>query len=974
MPAPQRIKELVKKFEENFNLYQSSDFNEEALRTEFLNPFFEALGWDIEDKAGRGVYRDVHYEERIKRGAPDFGFYTDGKLRFYVEAKNPSLDVCNHARSALQLRGYGWSAKVPRSILTDFEELSIYDTTIRPKAADRARVAKLDCIRYTEFVERWDEIADTFSRQAVLAGSLEKFEKKHAKQAVDDELLEDISKWREILAKNIANRNDFLHNEERLNRIVQDTIARLLFLRICEDRDIAHPGTLQAVTEGEDTFKKLHKLFKKAEQRYDSDLFEVNSIADLVIDDKVLKEIISELYFPKSPYKFDAIPAEILGQVYEQFLGKVIRLTEGGHAKIEEKPAVRKAGGIYYTPTYIVEYIVRNTVGKLVEGKTPKQIETLSIVDPACGSGSFLLGAYKFLVDWYRDWYVKDGVEKHQRVKKIYLDGDKQWQLTLDERKRILLAHIYGVDIDRQAVEMAKLSLMVEALRAPEQQSLFNDRMLPRLSDNVKCGNALIGTNYFMARPRLTPTEMAHINPFDWDVEFPEVFKKGGFDTVIGNPPYLNIDDTWGKSDARLKAIKSQYEEVYNDKTDLLFYFLVKAWRITRNNVNFIVSRAFLEAFKADRLRGFLASNTRIQEIIDFQNHIIFQGVGITTCIIKFSKEKERGSIDVYKLNATEPTLVQLERAKHDPRIFTHLQIEQGNLSDSSWIFVDEKGRRLNKKIDAAGQPLGEVVMVGQGMQTGCNDVFGGRTQKEIKSWGLKAGTYFLRASNSDIGRFMIRNRAEYLLYLEDFESFDALPKGVQKFLTEHAAELKERAAYKRGNCEWWKFTWPLHKENYSKPRILCPYLASYNRFALDVNREYIGLTDTTVLFPKDHPESLNYFLALLNSRLLTFRFKSIGKLKSGGVFEYFWNSISKIPIHRINFKNTAERKSHDELSKLAEKMSGLQAQLTKATDGSEQVSTRRLIAGADRQIDQLVYKLYGLTEEEIRVVEVDTK
>lgn len=467
MPAPQRIKELVEKFAENFKYYQSNDYNEEQVRHEFLNPFFEELGWDMDNKAGKGADRDVHYERHIKAGAPDFGFYTNGRVRFFVEAKNPSKNVCNDPSAALQLRGYGWSAKTVRGILTDFEELSIYDTTVRPKAADQARVARLDCIKYTEFVDRWDEIYALFSREAVLGGSLEKLEKKRAKDAVDDGLLEDISSWRHLLATNIANRNKL--SEERLNRIVQDTIARLLFLRICEDRGIAHEGDLREVAEGDGNYAKLYKLFKKAEQRYDSELFEVASISDLVIDDKVLKEVISEMYFPKSPYKFDAIPAEILGQVYEQFLGKVIRLTAGGHAKVEEKPEVRKAGGIYYTPPYIVEYIVRNTVGKLVEGKSPKQIETLSIVDPACGSGSFLLGAYKFLVGWYRDWYIADDAAKHQKSKKIYLDADKQWQLTLEERKRILTAHIYGVDLDPHAVEMAKLSLMLEALQAPER-------------------------------------------------------------------------------------------------------------------------------------------------------------------------------------------------------------------------------------------------------------------------------------------------------------------------------------------------------------------------------------------------------------------------------------------------------------------------------------------------------------------------
>src|SRR5262249_35035377 len=154
--------------------------------------------------------------------------------------------------------------------------------------------------------------------------------------------------------------------------------------------------------------------------RYNSGLFHFQAEKDraeapdtitplLNIDDKVLKDILKRLYYPDSPYEFSVFPLEILGQVYEQFLGKVIRLTVGHQAKVEDKPEVKKAGGVYYTPAYIVDYIVQQTVGVLCKDKTPKQIEKLRILDPACGSGSFLIGAYTWLLDFHRDWYIKDG-------------------------------------------------------------------------------------------------------------------------------------------------------------------------------------------------------------------------------------------------------------------------------------------------------------------------------------------------------------------------------------------------------------------------------------------------------------------------------------------------------------------------------------------------------------------------------------
>lgn len=265
----------------------------------------------------------------------------------------------------------------------------------------------------------------------MLKGSFDKYaaitKGKKGTAEVDAAFLNEIESWREMLAKNIALRNPEL-SQPALNYAVQQTIDRIIFLRICEDRGIESYGQLMALQNGTNTSKRLTELFRKADERYNSGLFHFRDEEDffeppdkltlgLDIDDKPLKEIFQHLYYPDSPYEFSVLGADILGSVYERFLGKVIRLTEGHHAKIEEKPEVKKAGGVYYTPTYIVDYIVKHTVGKLVEGKTPKQVEKLRLLDPACGSGSFLIGAYQFLLDWHLKQYVEDSAEKHTKGK-----------------------------------------------------------------------------------------------------------------------------------------------------------------------------------------------------------------------------------------------------------------------------------------------------------------------------------------------------------------------------------------------------------------------------------------------------------------------------------------------------------------------------------------------------------------------------
>ena len=321
------------------------------------------------------------------------------------------------------------------SILTDFAELAVYDCRIRPEKNDKPSVARIIYHRYTEYVEQWDELYGLFSPEAIRHGSLEKLvaskKVKKGTAEVDAAFLGEIESWRDVLARNLALRNPDIPSRD-LNFAVQRTIDRVVFLRICEDRGIEPYGRLQDLANGAGIYRRLGELFQRADERYNSGLFHFEPekdrreppdelTLDLALDDKPLRDILRGLYYPESPYEFSVLPTEILGQVYEQFLGKIIRLTNSGQAKVEEKPEVRKAGGVYYTPAYIVDYIVKNTVGKLLEGKADAPGEACDprlrgSLDPACGSGSFLLGAYQFLSDWHRDWYVAHDAEKHART------------------------------------------------------------------------------------------------------------------------------------------------------------------------------------------------------------------------------------------------------------------------------------------------------------------------------------------------------------------------------------------------------------------------------------------------------------------------------------------------------------------------------------------------------------------------------
>ena len=415
MNALQTILDLVDRFDLHKGSYKGSSYNETQARREFIDPFFKALGWDIDNEHGYAeAYKDVVHEDALRMGgntaAPDYAFRIGGTRKFFLEAKKPSINIKDDISPAYQIRRYAWSAKLPLSVLTNFEGLAVYDCRVKPEKGDKASVARVAYYTYAEYGERWNEIASVFSREAILKGSFDKYaddnKRKRGTAEVDDAFLEEIETWREVLANNIVLRNQGLSVHE-LNTAVQRTIDRIIFLRIAEDRGIEPYGQLRIVSTRKGVYGELAQLFRRADERYNSGLFHFRKgdgssetldtfTLGLAVDDKALKPILGGLYYPDSPYEFSVLPADILGQVYERFLGKVIRLTNK-RAVIEEKPEVKKAGGVYYTPTYVVRYIVKNTIGSILEDRTPAQVsgldkrlrnaQPLRVLDPACGYG-----------------------------------------------------------------------------------------------------------------------------------------------------------------------------------------------------------------------------------------------------------------------------------------------------------------------------------------------------------------------------------------------------------------------------------------------------------------------------------------------------------------------------------------------------------------------------------------------------------
>jgi len=973
------LRGLCHQFEKNIARYRQPSYDEADTRQDLIERLFLSFGWDVHNEQGASPqYKEVKFEGRVRikeKGRetvknPDLVFNMGPQPVFFVEIKPPHIKVPD-APSAFQLRRYAWSKHLPVSILTNFEDFCVYDTRYRPDINDNPKIALVKEINHKDYVKEFEYLWNTFSYEAVKGGSIEKFAEetrdKRGHMDVDDAFLKDIENFRYLLARNIELRNPLGKpfgasrlNIYELNDMVQKVIDRIIFLRICEDREIEEYGNLKdIVDEGSDIYERLMIYFGRAENRYNAGLFNLRedikhhkSSPPIVIDDRVLSEIINSLYYPKSPYIFSEIPVEILGQVYERFLGKTIRLTPSGQAKIEYKPEVRKAGGIYYTPKYIVDYIVENTLGRLLGGldmklshppggKKPAQVKNIRILDPACGSGSFLLGAYGYLLRWYLERYIED--KDKYLDKTIYKRGDDEYHLMIDERKRILMEHIYGVDIDPQAVEVTKLSLHLKVLEGETGETLDGqldfmiEQALPNIDKNIRCGNSLIGPDFYKGNQMsmLSDEEMRRINVFDWDDDdggFGEIMKGGGFDVVIGNPPYVFTRNQ--RIDEKQKNYYYTKYKYQSSQLNTFGIFIEKCYELVCNNgrLGFITPNNWLTIDGFSKLRKFILENTgdiRISNIIDK----VFSSANVDTSVLIFENSNDT-KITISEIINEKENIICLEEKSIIKSPIYIIQIS---------LLKDNKGKKIIEKIELFSKPLSYFSKVSTGLkvyQIGKGKPQQTKIQKEGRVFHANKKideTYGYYVDGADVCRYYLKWSGKFLSYGD----WLAEPRRSVPFNGERL----------------------LVRQIPSKP----PYLIN----AVFLSKQFYNDINSMVVFNPISRISLKYLLGIINSKLISFWFnKSYDKLQRNIFPQFKVKELSKFPIREIDFNNTEDVKMHDEVVSLVERMMILKKRYNDITEEQLRTQLDHAIKATDEQIDHLVYKLYNLTDEEIRVVE----
>ena len=932
LSAKEKIESLVTRFEDQYDSYKNSDYNETQTRRDFIDPFFKALGWDMDNEEGYAeAYREVINEDKVRISgatkAPDYSFrLVGGKRLFFVEAKKPSVSVKEDIQPAYQVRRYGWSAKLPISIITDFEEFAIYDCTKKPDPTDKSSVARIKYLTFRDYSKEFDFIWDTFSKEQVLKGSFDKFVQsdtyKKGTATVDKDFLESLNRWRTYLAANISWNNKNL-DEYEINFVVQQTIDRLIFLRIAEDRSVEPYGSLKRTLKQGNLYSNLYELFRKADEKYNSGLFDFKKdkiSENVIIENKIIKTIINELYYPECPFEFSVLPVEILGSAYEQFLGKVIRITTGHRAKIEDKPEVRKAGGVYYTPQYIVEYIVNNTVGKLIKGKTPKEISKIKIVDPACGSGSFLIGAFQYLLDYHKIYYSDNGKpSKGRKENPLTPDG----HLTTAEKKRILINNIYGVDLDVNAVEVTKLSLLLKCMEGETvasiatQMKLFNERVLPTLEENIKNGNSIIDSDFYDGELDFGIEKT--IKPFNWQRSFPDVFQKGGFDIVIGNPPYIQFAMfEWFDENQKKYLLKKYCSSM--GRMNTFGFFIEKGIKLLnpKGMLGFIIPNTILTQEYYQELRLFILNQTQISNIVNYELLPFADAVVETTTII-LNKEKSQSKTKI----TTCTKEIEYKDSFVKQAAFKNSYKNQFNVSHN------DEDTTLKNTIDKSSNCfLRELTDINQAIAL--------KSDRSAYLFETKLGDQYKPVLDGrEINRYQLNWDGRYLKY-----------------------DLNAIHSCKREDIF-------LSKEKIFFRRVSANLIA-----ALDSNQFYALNTLVAINLKENQKVDIKYILGIFNSRLMNFYYTKFLKSTKKVFSEIQARQIGELPFIKIDFNNKIQKALHDEVVNNVKIILKLNNDIKDLKLQTQIDQVKERIYHSEDKINEIVNNLYGLIPEQIKKID----
>jgi len=962
------IQQLVNKYESNRDYYLKSTYNETLLRSDFLDTFFELLGWDIKNIAGKpNNEREVILEEPLKENVsvtskkPDYTFRLFAERKFFVEAKKPFIKIHNNDETARQVRRYGYTAKLKISVLSNFEHLIIYDCSEKVNKEDNYNKSLIHTYHYTEYVDKFEEIKQFLGHDAVYSGSFditwEKIESQIKLHNVDDLFLEHINKWRILLGKEIIKFKSDITDLE-LNDFVQSYINSIIFLRVCEDRNLEEYQTLLNFANQSD-FKALINKFQQADHKYNSGLFEQTLSNEIIKNiSSVFWLIIKELYYPENPYSFSVFASDILGNIYEIFLADKLVIIDNEIQLIPKPENVDK--DVITTPTFIINDILRQTLVPYCKGKTDIEILLIKLADIACGSGALLLESYQLFNDVLIDYYLKNDKTK------LIQTSINTYKLPFNIKKEILLKCIYGVDKDYNAVEAAKFGLLLKLLENEDKTSTgSNIPILPDLSNNIFFGNSLIDS--------VKDDLIQLINPFD--------FGDLKFDIIVGNPPYMKAEDMKTITPIEYPIYNQKYKTAYK-QYDKYFLFIERSISLLKDNgiLGYIVPNKFMKVGAAQKLRGLLSENKLVSNIISFGANQIFGNKTTYTCILILNKSEneECKYYEVKKL--TDWKIRDYSQDDFDT-------ISSDNLNENVWALVPGYLKNIYNSIISQSITLEELVgsdNIFNGIQTSANNIYILKSIREDDDyiWFIKnkkeyqieksfLKPYFETPRNKDEdglytyrpfqpNRYVIypyQQTEEGLEFIEIEDLKQNFPFAYaylienKKELAKHTRDIKPTP---KTENEWYRYGRHQSLENCDVPaKIIVGVLSVGDKYAIDFHQTLISSGGTAgycmITLPAKTDYSIYYIQAILNSKYLEWFSALYGEVFRGGYIARGTKVLMKLPIRKINFEKKQEKKLHETITENQKNLISLQQQID-----DNQNNKRQLII-LQRQFDTLL-------------------
>lgn len=679
--AEEKIRKLIETYDTLVRNGKIPKFSEADVGSKFILPFLEALGWDIKN------IDEVREQRRTLTGPVDYSLNVNKLPELVVEIKrfDESLDATRMTRGREesypeQAIRYAWHLKVDWVILSNFAETRLYYSHVR-KPLD-GLIFKL---KHNEYIESFEKLW-IISKESVVSGILDTYEKRRLRRDINREVLGDLFRCRKYLVDSVRKNNPKLSTEE-IKKSVQKILDRILVIRVAEDRGIIGADSLWKQLDSWKTrglptpfMRSLKSLFRDFDDVYNSKLFESHYCEDLKFDNQALEAVILTLY----GYNFDLISADVLGAIYEDYIGHILEEVEKG-IDIVKDYGKRKKAGIYYTPTHVVDYIVRNVLSELKQ-KTPEQVSEFKILDPACGSGSFLIKAFDVLKEYYDIYNLNQRPQKGGST-----DLTSYANMISFVEKKIISENLFGVDLDSQAAEIAAVNIMLKALRKGERLPLI-------LGDNIKRGNSLIsGTEeelmtYF-------GEEWKKERPFDWSQEFRDIFAKGGFNVVIGNPPH---GAKLTKEERSFFLDKYQVAKGYKNTASL---FIERATQLLRQDgiLGLVIPKSLTFSQKWSVVRDFILTNLKLTEIVDISK--AFPGVLLEQIILLCQNKREE--VKSYKGTRLH---WQEEPITHEIPISLYEEM------DTLPIHVDKKSLKIYEKIKKKSIPFKEISKTSRGL------------------------------------------------------------------------------------------------------------------------------------------------------------------------------------------------------------------------------------------------------------------